>query len=515
MFEQGNEIFDVIWSSVFAYLIIGLPIFVSMSPGCLAAKEFSTFRLQQFELHGTSYGTSGSVLNLETRILPGSPIVTSPRRCYVVKLMDLTVGMYRDLLKHSVAGILIIVPADLSDISETTKEQIQDLESVMLEEATSVPVYFVKEDDDVLQLYSTVKSNADILGPTSTGFETLIHHIQGNGVQLVSSLGTSKAVTDAQITTIQGTLVGSKTTNNYPILICSHYDSMSPAAELSFGGDANGSGSVALLELARLFSHLYSGRGSSGKSGRQYSSLLFLLSGGGHFNYQGTQKYLEDQIESLDHSDLQDTRLALCLDSLSGNKNELFIHVSRSIREGTITSLLDTKENIDVDDLVIKTHVIAEALAASIYNVSGNGPAFSGSLAVSKTSVSSMLDFIVSEPRSAQLLASKNNKFVQSLRSALARFTHETSLFYMKPDKRDANLVFYDSTAGTITAYDVKPAVFDLILSIAVAAYIAVIYTALKNFHILFDKVSINRQEVNSNGLNGNNVTHGKGTKVQ
>jgi hypothetical protein len=180
-----------------------------------------------------------------------------------------------------------------------------------------------------------------------------------------------------------------------------------------------------------------------------------------------------------------------------------------------VASLLDTKENVDLDDLVRKTHVIAEALAASIYNVSGTGPAFSGSLAVSKTSVSSMLDFIVSEPRSAQLLATKQNKFVQSLRSALGRFTHETSLFYMKPDKRDANLVFYDSTAGTITAYDVKPAVFDLILSIAVAAYIAVIYTALKNFHILFDKVSINREEVNSNGLNGNHIAQGKTTKVQ
>lgn len=34
-----------------------------------------------------------------------------------------------------------------------------------------------------------------------------------------------------------------------------------------------------------------------------------------------------------------------------------------------------------------------------------------------------MLDFIGSQPRSAQLLAFKNNKFVQSLRSLLARWT--------------------------------------------------------------------------------------------
>ena len=58
----------------------------------------------------------------------------------------------------------------------------------------------------------------------------LIQHIHGNGVQLVSSLSQSKAIPDAQIATIQGALIGSKTTNNHPILICSHYDSMSPAA---------------------------------------------------------------------------------------------------------------------------------------------------------------------------------------------------------------------------------------------------------------------------------------------
>ena len=62
---------------------------------------------------------------------------------------------------------------------------------------------------------------------------------------------------------------------------------------LSFGGDSNGSGVVALLEIARLFSKLY----MSSRSHAKYN-LLFLLSGGGKFNYQGTKRWIEDQLDT-------------------------------------------------------------------------------------------------------------------------------------------------------------------------------------------------------------------------
>ncbi len=60
----------------------------------------------------------------------------------------------------------------------------------------------------------------------------LLHHIQGNGVQLVTgpTIGTPKVKTDAQVTSIQGALIGSKSDKNFPILVTAHYDSMSPAA---------------------------------------------------------------------------------------------------------------------------------------------------------------------------------------------------------------------------------------------------------------------------------------------
>jgi len=567
LFEQSNvELMDIFRSSFLTYLLLILPIFVTLSPGCFGSKEFQAFRLQQFDLHGTSYGSSGSILNYETRILPGSQIVSSPRRCYLVKLVDLTIGMYRDLLKYSVAGVIIIVPSpqEIKGLSNETIEQIHELEDVMLQQGdgtespTVVPVYFIEQSEEVTEVYETVKESAESLGTSSTGLQTLLQHIHGNGVQIVtgSTIGTPKVKTDAQITSIQGSLLGSQAEKYFPILISAHYDSMSPAAELSFGADSNGSGVTTLLELARIFSHLYSHQGSAGGKStsswsgteKPQSSLLFLLSGAGYFNYHGTQKYLEDQTENIDNSELLDTKLAVCLDSLIGNPNKIYVHVSRQLKEGSMlntfvqnlikgteklypeiqvevvpkkirtdsllswehekfilkkinavtlsshsspdftrSSLLDVKGIEDVNDLAKKVHTIGEAVAASIFNVSGIGTAFSGSLSVSEESISSIFDYVSSEPRSAQLLATKQNKFVQSLRALLGRYTHETTLFVMKPDKRDANLVFYDTTGGVITAYDVKPAVFDLVLSCGIAAYLAIIYFLIMYFHMVYE----------------------------
>jgi len=56
---------------------------------------------------------------------------------------------------------------------------------------------------------------------------------------------------------------------------------------LSVGSDSNGSGIVALLEVARLFSLLY----SNPKTRGQYN-LLFGLTSGGPYNYNGTRKVI-------------------------------------------------------------------------------------------------------------------------------------------------------------------------------------------------------------------------------
>ena len=53
------------------------------------------------------------------------------------------------------------------------------------------------------------------------------------------------------------------------------------------GSDSNGSGVVALLEVARLFSLLYSNPKTRG-----HYNLLFGLTSGGPYNYNGTRKVI-------------------------------------------------------------------------------------------------------------------------------------------------------------------------------------------------------------------------------
>lgn len=62
---------------------------------------------------------------------------------------------------------------------------------------------------------------------------------------------------------------------------------------MSNGCDSNGSGVVALLELSRLLSTIY----SNPKTIAPFN-ILFLLTAEGKFNYYGLKKWLEEQSEA-------------------------------------------------------------------------------------------------------------------------------------------------------------------------------------------------------------------------
>lgn len=112
------------------------------------------------------------------------------------------------------------------------------------------------------------------------------------------------------------------------IAIIAHYDTLSIVPELTKGIDTNGSGAVALLELARLFDILYSDTKTKGNY-----NFVFVLTGGGRLNYEGAKYWLD----KLDHQILDNLEFVLCLEALAGE--HLYLHISQKTTDEKIIRL--------------------------------------------------------------------------------------------------------------------------------------------------------------------------------
>ncbi|KAF3663627.1 putative basic proline-rich protein-like [Capsicum annuum] len=187
------------------------------------------------------------------------------------------------------------------------------------------PVYFAFEDDNINDVLAEVKSN-DANGQPSTATT--------GGYKLVATASDPKRITSPNITNIQGWLPGVKVdgdSNQLPtIAIVASYNTFGDAPSLSVGSDNNGRSVVALLKIVRLFSVLY----SNPKTRSRYN-LLFGLTSGGLYNYNGTQKWLrsfEQRVyESIDY--------AICLNSVGSHGNQLHLHVSKPPKNAYIQQI--------------------------------------------------------------------------------------------------------------------------------------------------------------------------------
>merc|ERR1711862_719506 len=100
---------------------------------------------------------------------------------------------------------------------------------------------------------------------------------------------------------------------------------------------------------------------------------------------------------------------------------------------------------------------------------------------------------IVSEtPRFASMTAGKNDLFVQTMLATMKSSVGSENVRTVnaKRDNREPEFVLYDGTQTTITAYKVKPAVFDLVLTLSIGAYLGMVYFAILNSNVLVNFVS-------------------------
>uniref|UniRef100_A0A4W5N5G6 BOS complex subunit NCLN n=1 Tax=Hucho hucho TaxID=62062 RepID=A0A4W5N5G6_9TELE len=522
MFEEASEVFDNMFKSSFPLtFIVFIPaVLILVSPlPAEAAHEFTVYRMQQYDLQGQPYGTRNAILNTEARTVEAEVL---SRRCVIMRLVDFSYERYQKALRQSAGAVVIILPKNMSTMPQDIVQQFMELEPEMLATETIVPVYFALEDEELLSIYTQTLTSSSSQGSSSAA-EVLIHTATANGFQMVTSGAQSKAVSDWAITSLEW---------------------------LSYGADSNGSGVSMLLELARLFSRLY-----TYKRTHAGYNLLFFVSGGGKFNYQGTKRWLEDNLDHTDSSLLQDNvAFVLCLDTL-GNGDSLHLHVSKPPKEGTAqyallkeletvassqypevkfsmvhkkinladdtlaweherfgirrlpaftlshlnshrevqrSSIMDVRPHVDLRKLSRNTKLIAESLARVIYNLTEKGAP--GDLQIfteqmmQEEQLSSVVDWLTAQPRAAQLV-DKDSSVVSTLEYHLGRYLKDVRRHYVKADKRDPEFVFYDQLKQTMNAYRVKPAIFDLLLAFCIAAYLGVIYLAIQHFVVLYSVV--------------------------
>ncbi|XP_038144524.1 nicalin-1 isoform X5 [Cyprinodon tularosa] len=549
MFEEASEVFDNMFKSSFPLtFIVFIPaVLILVSPlPAEAAHEFTVYRMQQYDLQGQPYGTRNSILNTEARTVEAEVL---SRRCVIMRLADFSYDKYQKALRQSAGAVVIILPKNMSAMPQDIVQQFMELEPEMLATETIVPVYFAEEDNELLSIYTQTLTSSSSQGSLSAA-EVLLHTATANGFQMVTSGAQSKAISDWAITSLEGRLTGVGGEDLPTIVVVAHYDTFGVAPWLSYGADSNGSGVSMLLELARLFSKLY-----TYKRTHAAYNLLFFVSGGGKFNYQGTKRWLEDNLDHTDSSLLQDNvAFVLCLDTL-GNGDSLYLHVSKPPKEGTPqysllkeletvvssqypevkfsmvhkkinlaedmlaweherfgirrlpaftlshlpshrsaqrSSIMDVRPHVDVSKLSRNTKVVAEALARVIYNLTEKGAPgdlqiFTEQM-VQEEHLSAVVDWLTAQPRAAQLV-DKDSNVVSTLEYHLSHYLKDVKRHYVKADKRDPEFVFYDQLKQTMNAYRVKPAIFDLLLALCIAAYLGMMYLAIQNFGLLYSFV--------------------------
>ncbi|XP_005161647.1 BOS complex subunit ncln isoform X2 [Danio rerio] len=543
MFEEAGEVLENMLKvsfplSLVLFLVLVCPLRAE------AAHEFSVYRMQQYDLQGQTYGSRNAILNTEARTVEAEVL---SRRCVMMRLADFSYEKYQKALRQSAGAVVIILPHNMSTLPQDIVQQFMELEPELLATETIVPVYFALEDEELLSIYTQTQISSSSQGSSSAA-EVLLHTATANGFQMVTSGAQSKAVSDWAITSLEGRLTGSGGEDLPTIVLVAHYDSFGVAPWLSYGADSNGSGVAILLELARLFSRLY-----SYKRTHAGYNLLFFLSGGGKFNYQGTKRWLEDNLDHTDASLLQDNvAFVLCLDTL-GNSDNLHLHVSKPPKEGspqytllkeletvvahqhpdlkfamvhkkinladdtlaweherfgirrlpafTLShleshrsparhSIMDMRPHVDLGKLSRNTKVIAETLARVIYNltekgVTGDLEIFTEQMQVQEDQLASLVDWLTAQPRAAQLL-DKDSSIINTLEHQLSRYLKDVKRHLVRADKRDPEFVFYDQLKQTMNAYRVKPAIFDLLLAVCIASYLGVLYLAIQNFGLLY-----------------------------
>ncbi|ONK57477.1 uncharacterized protein A4U43_C09F910 [Asparagus officinalis] len=522
----GGDVMDSIYSVVALVLIL-----VACVELGDAATAVDVYRLIQYDIAGSPFGSRHAALNHHAGASPFDSGVDLSRTVLILPVRDLNLTSLKEYItnKQPLGGLLLLLPRRSSDDSSEdglSRNILVELEQLLIHANIPYPVYFAFEDEKINAVLADVR-RSEAAGQPATATT--------GGYKFVVSTSEPRKVTSPTITNIQGWLPGLKGNTDAKqlptIAIVASYDTFGAAPALSVGSDSNGSGVVALLEIARLFSGLYSNPKTQGKY-----NLLFGLTSGGPYNYNGTLKWLR----SFDQRLRESIDYAICLNSIGSWNNELWMHVSKPPENAYIKQVFDSlsdvakemgvtigikhkKINISnsrvaweheqfsrvrvtaatlselpaapelfertgglydtrgaVDDRAVHKSVklVAESLARHIYGHKGKDIqifADNSSLAINSAYMNSWMELLSRTPRVAPFL-SKNDPFISALKKELSDHTVD---LHVQHESLDGLFSFYDSTRATLNIYQVASVTFDLILLLVLGSYLILLFCFL------------------------------------
>lgn len=248
--------------------------------GVSASSSFEAHRLIQYDVEGEELGSRRAALSniaISGLAEPDASLEQDLLRNVAVLIMaDATVDRITDLVdKRGAAGLLFILPteADIAALSDSAVSAWEQVESWLVARKFDIPVYFAESSESLEQVVEGITS-------ASSGSDNF---------QFTTSVSEASAIPAVTAHNFQGWLHSAELGGESPsIAIAANYDAFAASPTRAFGVGSNGSGAVTLLEVARIFSRLYSEAKSHGKV-----NLLFILTGGDALNYIGTKALLK------------------------------------------------------------------------------------------------------------------------------------------------------------------------------------------------------------------------------
>ena len=226
------------------------------------------------------------------------------RNVAVVHVVDLVEGLLDEILNQKPLGLLFIVPENESEKASALQE--------LMDYYLNMPVYFLKETEDLKEIYGKLKSQ--VIGnkgrnSASTTFQLIV----------TDNEPVIEDVTEAAVLMGVFSENESEMHSEKPIIVLSaSYDSGSMAPGLN--GDVNSaSGFMAMNDIARSLRTLYDDRDLKDNSEFE---MIFLLTPGASNDYELTSNFLQ----SLNTKVSDRIQFVLCLDHL-GSSADMTLHM--------------------------------------------------------------------------------------------------------------------------------------------------------------------------------------------